>query len=413
MTNPRFPDAVTGRRLHVGPLTSYVDTFAQMLLEQGYAISTIKDKLRLVAKFSQWLECHRMGIDALDKQKIAAFLGELHERERRIYHGDITTLKGLITQLVQNGVIPDPAATRKPSALTQVEDEFARYLVQERGLSAATVNNYVPIIRRFLRTRFAQGPLNLAQLRAPDITSFVLDQTRSLSPKRAQLMVTALRSFLRFLLQRGELVVDLAAALPTVADWRLAEVPKYLDPAQVERLLQSCDQHTAVGQRDYTVLLLLARLGLRAGEVVHLRLEDVNWTAGLLTVQAKGGRWKRLPLPVDVGEAMALSLRTGRPPCHTRRVFVRMRAPRVGFASSVAIDSIVHRALQRAGLNPPLKGAHLLRHSLATRMLRSGASLVEIGQLLGHRLPQTTEIYAKVDQSALSALAQPWLGGEA
>jgi site-specific recombinase XerD len=158
-------------------------------------------------------------------------------------------------------------------------------------------------------------------------------------------------------------------------------------------------------------LLLLARLGLRAGEVVHLRLEDVDWTEGLLTVRGKGGYWRQLPLPVDVGEAMARYLRWGRPPCTTRRVFVRLRAPRVGFASSVAIDCIVSRALARASLGPPSKGAHLLRHSLATGMLRSGASLAEIGQLLGHRLPQSTEIYAKVDQCALAELAQPWPGG--
>ena len=148
-----------------------------------------------------------------------------------------------------------------------------------------------------------------------------------------------------------------------------------------------------------------------AGEVVHLCLEDIDWTEGLLTVQGKGGYWRQLPLPVDVGEAIARYLRSGRPPCTTRRVFVRMRAPRAGFASSVAIDSIVSRALARAGLSPPAKGAHLLRHSLATRMLRKGASLAEIGQLLGHHLPQSTEIYAKVDERALTDLAQPWPGG--
>jgi integrase len=178
----------------------------------------------------------------------------------------------------------------------------------------------------------------------------------------------------------------------------------------VEQLLRCCDRDRVAGQRDYTVLLLLARLGLRAGEVVHLHLDDIDWRAGRLHVRGKGGRSDVLPLPTDVGEALATYLRGGRPRCSTRRVFVRARAPYAGFASSAAIDSIVRRALQRAGLEPPRKGAHLLRHSLATGMLRDGASLAEIGQLLRHRLPQTTEIYAKVDPVALSALAQPWPG---
>ena len=279
------------------------------------------------------------------------------------------------------------------------------------GLSPATLANYIPFVRHFLTVRFGKGPLELEQLQVYDVTGFVLNYAPRISPARAKLMVTALRSFFRFLQQRGELGMDLAAAVPTVANWRLSEVPKYLEPDQVEQLLHSCDQSTAVGQRDYTVLLLLARLGLRAGEVVHLNLDDIDCGSGLFTVQGKGGRASRLQLPVEVGEALASYLRYGRPTCATRRVFVRMRAPRAGFASSVAIDSIVRRALQRAGLEPACKGAHLLRHCLATQMLGNGASLAEIGQLLRHRLPQTTEIYAKVDQRALSDLAQPWPGG--
>jgi site-specific recombinase XerD len=206
------------------------------------------------------------------------------------------------------------------------------------------------------------------------------------------------------------LTTDLSSAVPAVANWRLSEVPKFIAPRQVEQLLHSCNLGHSTEQRDYTVLLLLARLGLRAGEVVHLCLEDIDWHTGLLHVRGKGGRADTLPLPVDVGEALAIYLRNGRPRCRTRRVFVRARAPYTGFASSVAIDSILRRALRRAGLEPPRKGAHLLRHSLATEMLRNGASMAEIGQLLRHHLPQTTEIYAKVDSRALGALAQPWPG---
>ncbi len=222
-----------------------------------------------------------------------------------------------------------------------------------------------------------------------------------------------MRSFLRFALRKGKIETDLAAAVPTVASWRLASVPPSLNPQQIECLLDSCDQSTIVGQRDATILLLLCRLGLRAGEIVAMRLEDLDWRAAEITVRGKGRRRNRLPMPQDVGQALATHLRKGRPSCSSRRAFVRLRAPHRGFASAVAICSLVRRALDRAGLRPAREGAHLLRHSLATEMLRQGASLDEIAQILRHNSPTTTEIYAKVDVSALRELAQPWPGGEA
>lgn len=394
-----------------GPLAPYADAFVEHLLGQGYAPWTAHDKLHVVARLSRWLEERQLPVGTLNEQRVCAFLQEFHGHERRRCHGDPTTLRGLLRQLSDDDVIPKPQATADDEARAESVREFSRYLTQERGLSAATVDSYVAVVGHFLAHRFSEGPVELAALQAHDLTGFVLAQARHLSPKPAQLMVTALRNFLRFLYQHGRIAVDLAAVVPAVADWRLARVPKYLQPEQVELLLESCDQRTVVGQRDFSILLLLARLGLRAGEVVHLRLEDFDWPRGVLTVHGKGGYWRQLPLPVDVGEAVANYLRWGRPPCTSRRVFVRMRAPCVGFASSVAIDCIVSRALARAALNPPSRGAHLLRHSLATGMLRSGASLAEIGQILGHRLTQSTEIYAKVDERALADLAQPWPGG--
>jgi site-specific recombinase XerD len=224
-------------------------------------------------------------------------------------------------------------------------------------------------------------------------------------------MVTALRSMFRFFLQRGTIDGDLAACVPAVADWRLATVPKYLRPEEIDRLLQACDRRTAVGRRDHAILLLLARLGLRAGEVVTVELDDIHWHAGEITVRgSKGLRHDRLPLPVDVGEALAAYVRTDRPRHAIRRVFLCARAPRRGFAGPGAVSTIVRRALDRAGLRPAAKGAHLLRHSLATRLLRAGASLSEIGEVLRHRAANTTEIYAKVDLAGLQALARPWPG---
>ena len=222
-----------------------------------------------------------------------------------------------------------------------------------------------------------------------------------------------LRSFLRHLYQRGDISVDFSSALAPVRHWRLSGLPKALAPEQVESMLDSCDRGTAIGQRDYAILLLLARLGLRAGEVVALTLDDFNWNEGIVTVRGKGKRHEPLPLPPEVGEGLTDYLRASRPACPTRRVFVRMHAPHRGFRSSVAICDIVRRALTRAGIDSPFKGAHLLRHSLATRMLRNGASLEDIGQILRHRHPETTQIYAKVDLDALRALAPAWPGGAA
>jgi site-specific recombinase XerD len=223
-----------------------------------------------------------------------------------------------------------------------------------------------------------------------------------------KVIVSALRVFLRWLHERGDTGTNLAGCVLSMPDWRLAIVPKALPSGQVERLLRQYDRATAVGRRDYAIVLLLARLGLRAGEVVHMDLDDLDWESGELRVRGKGGRQDRLPVPRDVGAAVADYLRHGRPRCSTRRVFVRVKAPLRGFVDATAISDIVDRGLKRAGLEPPRKGAHTLRHALACTMLRRGASLIEIGQILRHRNPDTTALYAKVDIAALRALAPAW-----
>ena len=224
-------------------------------------------------------------------------------------------------------------------------------------------------------------------------------------------MTTALRSFLQYARYRGDLKMDLAAAVPTVANWAMASIPRFLSPDRIELVLAHCNRQTAVGRRDYAILLLLARLGLRGGEVVALTLDDIDWEAGYISICGKGGQRTTLPLPVDVGEAIAAYLKNSRPSSANRHLFLRARAPAVGFRGPVAISSLVMHALRRAGIDAPHKGAHLFRHSLATGMLGQGASLAEIGELLRHRSPETTTIYAKVDLGSLRTLALPWPGG--
>ncbi len=224
-------------------------------------------------------------------------------------------------------------------------------------------------------------------------------------------MTTALRSFLRYARYRGDIKIDLAAAVPTVANWSMTSIPRAISAEHVQALLASCNCQTAVGCRDYAILLLLARLDLRAGEVVALTLDDIDWEAGLLKVTGKRGEERPLPLPVEVGEAIATYLQAGRPHTTSRRVFLRCKAPIRGFRSSVAIGSIVRHTLERAAIDLPSKGAHQFRHGLACELLRRGASLAEIGELLRHRSPNTTALYAKVDLVALRTLALPWPGG--
>jgi integrase/recombinase XerD len=277
--------------------------------------------------------------------------------------------------------------------LAHILNQYETHLRTERGLVAHTIEQYQSFVRKFLGERFRGQPLLLKAVKASDISDFVLRHTPSMNVKRAQVMTTAFRSFFRFLFQKGELRADLAPSVPTVANWRLSTVPKYLTRQEVERVLKACDRRTAVGRRDYAILLLLSRLGLRAGEVVDLQLEDINWRASEILVRGKGLLHDRMPLPADVGEALACYLRRDRPRCQTRRLFVCTKAPRRGFAHPSTLSTIVHRALARADLHPPLQGAHLLRHSLATSMLRSGATMGEIAEILRHRTLQTTEIY--------------------
>jgi len=319
-------------------------------------------------------------------------------------------LRTFLSDLRNAGMLPIPA--RQQSPIDVLAGAFADYLTHERGLALITREQYLKIVQRFLKECFGDSPLLLHGLGIHDVTQFLLRQTAVLSPRRAKYVVSALRTFCRFLLQRGEITPDLATAIPSVADWRLAIVPKAIEPEQITRLLQSCDQDHPTGQRAYAILLLLARLGLRPGEVVAMTLDDLDWEAGELLVRGKGGQRDLMPLPQDVGEALVTYLYHVRPRCATRRVFVRMKAPQQGFASSAAIDTIVRRALEQAGLETPCKGAYLLRHSLATHLLNAGASMAQISDVLRHRQPQTTEIYAKVNRMALGELAHPWPGGE-
>ena len=394
-----------------GPVAAFVRPFSEWVREQGYTLVSLRQRIRIAADFSRWVGRKGIRPPNIRSEHCAQYL-QYRARRLRSHPGDATALGQFLEFLRCQGVTAAEKAPRR--TLTPVErcaQDFERYLREERLLAQATIVNYVPFVGAFLKERFGTGPVKLSSLRAGDVVDFVRRQASRLHLKRAKLLTTALRSFFQCARYRGEIRLDLATVVPCVANWSMPSIPRGIAPDQVRQLLSQIDRSTAVGRRDYAILLLLARLGLRSGEVTFLELEDIDWKAGCLSVHGKGGRRSQLPLPKEVGDAIVAYLRHGRPHSTSRRVFLTVRAPVRGFLSQCAVSTIVRHAILRAGIEAPTTGAHQFRHGLATQMLHRGASLAQIGELLGHKSPETTKIYTKVDLEALRTLALPWPGG--
>lgn len=405
--NPQTKDL---QRFQVGPIGPHLQSFADAVAQQGYCDMNGWLKIRLVVKLSRWLQQRRIPLDQLDEAQIAAFLNARWTRLAR-HVGDQITMTFLLRHLRHIKVLPSVALTDS-SGIGLMVSEYQGFLQNERGLLASTIGKYSEVTQRFLSHYFPDKKLWLKKLQATQVIDFVLQDSSKRGRHTAERSAAALRSFLSFLFQKGRMAVNLAAAVPTIPRPHLAGVPRYLEAREVEMVLRSCDRRRKIGKRNYAIFQLLARLGLRADEVTRLTLDDIDWQAGELLIHGKGGRVDRLPLLQEVGQAVADYIQNARPVCSCRRVFIQCRAPLEGFASPGCVSNLVREALLRVNLSPAHRGAHVLRHSLATGMLRNGASLAQIGQVLRHQLPQTTEIYAKVDFNALRALALPWPGGE-
>jgi integrase/recombinase XerD len=395
-----------------GPLATHISSFTKSLEDQGFSQESSHVQTRLVADFSRWLKQTHAVLPAITEQHISRYL-RYRARHRRRRSSDTCVLKRLLDFLRRQGAIEElPIVAVEVKPYQQLLDKYTVYLQQERVLSAESIDIYVPFAKVFLRACFRdRKQIQLGSLRAANVIAYVQGQVKCLHLARAKMMVTALRSFLRYLLYCGAVTRDLAAAVPTVANWSMASIPRAISVEHAQAALASCNRHSATGSRDYAILLLLARLGLRAGEIAALKLEDIDWHSGSLNVHGKGGRGCPMPLPADVGAAIADYLQKGRPHNASRAVFLRSVAPMGEFQGQDAIGSIVARALARTGFETPHKGAHQFRHRLACDLLRQGASLAEIGELLRHRRPETTAIYAKVDLAALRTLGLPWPGG--
>jgi site-specific recombinase XerD len=397
------------RCLKSGPDRQLVELYAARLVKDGLARQGTWRCLSLVGGLLSWIAKNRAKLTDLDEGTVERYLRQ-RARRQSIQPGDRAALKRLLSVLRAAGTIV-PAALPPISSQEQIFVAFGDYLMRERGLASKTIIHHLPFIRRFLREVCPAGASDLGKISQEDVTRYIERHARDWSPASGKAMCWSLRAFLRYLYHRGLNPLALAGCVPSIRRWKLASLPTYLSAAQVQKVLDGCDRTTALGRRDYAILMMLAKLGLRADEVATLTLDDIDWRCGEMLIRAKGRQRARMPMPSDVGAAVVAYLRDGRPTSSCRRLFLRSLAPNVGFASGCAITMIAKTALERAGIRGYAhQGAHIFRHSLATELLRSGATLLEIGQLLRHESPDTTRIYAKVDIEALRTLSPPWPG---
>ncbi|NMM32911.1 MAG: tyrosine-type recombinase/integrase [Phycicoccus sp.] len=390
----------------VGPLAPFADDFSSTLESSGYTPLTIVNQLRLMAHVSRWMDGRDYSVADLTDEVLEEYLAAAHAAGRvsLCSQGGLGHLLRALP-IVRVNPEPPPGSTAERLLIS-----FRRYLLDERGLAESTATAYVLRARRFLTWCAADG--NVSALTTGDVTRTVLRESQNVSVGSVQFFVAALRSFLRFCFVEGVLTVDLAPAALAVTGRRRSSLPRGISPTDARALLRACDRRQAAGRRDYAVILTLLRLGLRASEVASLTLDDIDWRAAELLVHGKGRRDERLPLPVDVGEAVVGYLQRGRPATTSRAVFVRRIAP-IGPLGRGGVSFIVRYASVRAGLAP--MGAHRLRHTLACQMVRAGVPLPEISQVLRHRSLGSTANYARVDVAALRGLARPWpslAGGE-
>src|SRR5215472_14569683 len=389
------------RVLVTGPLAPFAEDFRRELRGRGYTERSAVSQLRQVARFSSWLEAGQLSVPELSAGRVEEFLGWQRAVGRHRSQWSRPGLVCLLDVLRGLGVLAAGEPVRVDSPVEVLLAGLGRYLAAERGLAAGTVQGYVSHARRFLAGLLAGA--GLAGVGAEDVTEAVLRESAAVSVSAAQFFVAGLRAFLRFCFIEGRMPVDLSQAALPVTGRRRSALPQGITKADAGELLGGCDRRSALGRRDYAMLVTLLRLGLRAGEVARLRLDDIDWRAGELVVRGKGAREDRLPLPAEVGQAIACYLRRGRPASGRREMFLQARAP-FGPRAAGTVSSTVRRA------RVPEVGARRLRHTVACEMVAAGVPLADIAQVLRHHSLQTTALYGRVDLGRLRALAAPWPG---
>ncbi len=398
------------RRLRSGPHGRLVECYAARLVRDNLVRQGTWRCLNVVGGLLCWIAKHRRMLADLDERMVEQYLRH-RATKQSIQPGDRAALKRWLSLLREEGAIA-PAELPPLTSHDRIFSEFDAYLRTERGLAPKSIVRHLPIIRRFLHEVCPAGDDDLGKISQQEVIRYIERHAQDWSPGTGKAMCWSLRAFLRYLHHQGLNSRALADCVPSIRRWKLASLPTFLPAAQVQKALDGCDRATPMGRRDYAILMMLAKLGLRADEVATLTLDDIDWRASEMLVRAKGRQRARMPIPPDVGAAIVAYLRNGRPKSSCRRLFIRALAPHVGFASGCAITMIAKTALDRVGIKGCAhRGAHIFRHSLATELLRSGATLTEIGQLLRHESHDTTRIYAKVDIEALRTLSLPWPGG--
>jgi integrase/recombinase XerD len=404
-TMPRSASRLS-RVVVTGPLAPFVQAYRRELRRRGYTPRSAVNQLRQVARLSRWLEDRELGVERLDRERVEEFFAFQRAGGRHRAQWSRPGLWCLLELLEVLGALEHAGQARALSPTETLLCSFERYLLVERVLASCTVRGYLDHARKFL-DGLPPGTA-LAELTAPDVSTALRRVAGTVSVAAAQNFRAGLRAFLRFCFTEGILAVDLSGAALAVTGRRRVSLPRGIEPVQARALLSACDRRTTLGRRDHAMLVVLLRLGLRAGEVARLRLDDLDWRAGELVVRGKGARLDRLPLPVEVGEAIAGYLRRGRPRSDRREVFLRARAPFEPIATGT-VGSTVRRACRRAGITEI--GPHRLRHTLACEMVRAEVPLVEIAEVLRHKSLQSSAIYARVDLDTLRTLAAPWPGG--
>jgi site-specific recombinase XerD len=395
---------MSGTRRKPGAMGPFIEDYIETLLNLGYTPDTVRDMLKKTGQLGRWMSAKGLDVSQLNKASILEFVGFSRSTGRRRVP-TVRSFRPLLDFLVRAGVVTTPDVGA-PTPVEPLIIDYRSWMVHDRGLAAPTVLRYENLARRFLEERHAKAGSRLVEdLTGVDVVAFLRAETARLSLGAAKGCVAELRSLLRFLYLTGQTPLALATAVPPVAGWHDVGVPTGLAPRQVQQLLDRCDRTSAAGARDFAILMLVARLGLRSAEVARLELDDIDWRAGELVVRGKARRRDRLPLVVDVGEALSAHLGWPRRSTTLRQVFLATKAPTRAIRPDLVSD-VCRRACERAGV--PRVGAHRLRHALATDMLAKGATLVEVSQVLRHQDLATTAIYAKVDFTSLRRVAQPW-----
>jgi integrase/recombinase XerD len=387
-----------------------VDPFLADLKMAGYPANTLCTKRAALRKFTSWRRRRRNAGAEPNESEVNAFMAKVCKLTTAHRSLASTALFGFLEHLRRHGVIRTPCPTVSVTASWRLEQNYADFLRHEKGLAELSLRVYLPVAANLLKyLKSEHGTTAFRRLDATIVRSFLFERAQGRSSEYVRLLAISLRSFLRFLHVRGEIGGDLTVAIPSVRKWSQTRVPKKLTPAEVDRVLAVPDRKTATGRRDYAILLLLAKLGLRAGEVIALQLNDLHWRTGEILIRGKGARQDILPLPHAIGTAIARYLRLDRGLRSTPRVFLRTNAPRVPLAGPASIGHIVRRCLLCAGVERPNHiAAHLFRHTLASRMLQQGAKLPDIAEVLRHRSYSSTEIYAKIDLRSLIEVIRPW-----